>query len=166
MKERPKIKIQRTSSDKILEASGYVLLVTFWIMNILSYNQLPAEIPIHFNGLGEVDQTGNKISIFALPVIGTLVFIVLTLFNRHPENFNYRVEIDAENTEQQYRNSTKMVRLLKIIVLFIFMLIDYFTIQTSVGNSAGLGKWFLPCVVALILIPIAYFSYKSYRLKK
>lgn len=166
MKERPKIEIQLTTSDKILEASGYVLLVAFWIMNILSFNQLPEAIPIHFNGLGEVDQTGSKLSIFALPVIGTLVFTLLTIFNQHPENFNYGVEINEENAEKQYRNSTKMVRLLKLIVLFIFMLIDYFTIQTSVGNSAGLGKWFLPCVVALILIPIGYFSFKSYRLKK
>lgn len=166
MKERSKIKIQRTSSDKILEASGYGPLVAFWIMNNSSFIQLSAENPIHFNGLGEVDQTGNKISIFALPVIGTLVFIVLTLLNRHPENFNYRVGIDAENAEEQYKNSTKMVRLLNLIVLFIFMLIDYFTIQTSVGNSAGLGKWFLPCVVALIFIPIGYFFYISNRLKK
>lgn len=166
MKERPKIEIQLTSMDKIMEVFGYLVLVTFWIMNISSFNQLPAEIPIHFNGLGEVDQTGSKISIFALPVIGTLVFTVLTLINKYPENFNYRVEIDAENAEKQYTNSTKMIRLLKVVVLFVFILIDYFTIQISVGNSTGLGKLFLPCVLALIFIPIGYFSYKSYRLKK
>ena len=58
-----------------------------------------------------------------------------------------------------------MMRIMKIIVIIIFFLIDFKTIKTSLGKSEGLGIWFLPMTLAIIFIPIIYFAYKSYKLK-
>ena len=166
MEKRPKIEIKLTQTDKILEAIGYSMLVIYWVMTIVSFSTLPENIPIHYNGLGEVDNYGGKASIFLLPIIGTFLFTILTVLNKNPENFNYNVEINEENAEKQYTNSTKMMRLMKLIVVFIFLMIDYLTIQTSKGNSEGLGKWFLPLTFGLIFIPMGYFAYKSHKFKK
>lgn len=166
MEKRPKIELKLTQTDKFLEAIGYLMLIIFWIMTIVSFSSLPESIPIHYNGLGEVDNYGSKTSIFILPIIATFLFTFLTLLNKNPENFNYNVEINEENAEKQYTNSTKMMRLMKLIVVFIFLLIDYMTIQTSKGNSEGLGIWFMPLTLGLIFIPLAYFAYKSRKTKK
>lgn len=166
MENRPKIEIKLTQTDKVIEAIGYLILVVFWINSIVSFPSLPENIPIHFNGLGEVDNYGPKTSIFLLPIIGTLLFIILTFLNKNPENFNYNVEITEENAEKYYKISTRLIRYLKLIVLLIFLLIDYETIQTSKGNSEGLGIWFLPFTIGMFLIPIIYIFYKSYTLKK
>jgi uncharacterized membrane protein len=165
MEKRPIIYIKPTKTDNLIELIGYLILVAFWIIIILSYNNLPEQIPIHFNGFGEVDNYSKKTSIFLLPIIGTFLFIILTLVSKNPESFNYHVEITEENAESQYRNSIKMMRIMKIIVIVLFFLIDFKTIKTSMVKSEGLGIWFLPFTLLLVFIPLIYFAYKSKKMK-
>lgn len=165
MKKRPIINIEPTKTDNLIELIGYLILAAFWVTIILSYNNLPEQIPIHYNGLGEVDNYSNKTSIFLLPIIGTFLFMILTLVSKNPESFNYNVEITEENAESQYRNSIKMMRIMKIIVIVLFFLIDFKTIKTSMGKSEGLGIWFLPFSLTIVFIPIIYFAYKSKKMK-
>ena len=165
MDKRPKIEIKLTNTDKAIELIGFLILITFWVIIIVSYNNLPEQIPIHYNGLGEVDNYSKKSSIFLLPIIGSFLFIILTLISKNPESFNYNVKITEQNAESQYRNSVNMMRIMKIIVIVIYFLIDFKTIKTSLGKSEGLGIWFLPMTLGIIFIPIIYFAYKSYKLK-
>ncbi len=165
MEKRPKIILQLTKADKVIEMIGYIILLIFWITIIVSYNNLPEQIPIHYNGIGEVDNYSKKSSIFLLPIIGTFLFIILTLISKNPENFNYPVEITEQNAESQYRNSVKMMRIMKIIVIILFFLIDFKTIQTAMGTSEGLGVWFLPLTLGIVFTPILYFAYKSHKIK-
>ena len=165
MEKRPFIIIKPTKTDNLIELFGYLILVAFWITIILSYNKLPEQIPIHYNGLGEVDNYSKKTSIFLLPIIGTFLFIILTLISKNPESFNYNIEITEENAESQYKNSIRMMQIMKIIVIVLFFLIDFKTIKTSMGKSEGLGIWFLPFTLTLVFIPIIYFAYKSKKMK-
>lgn len=165
MDKKPKIEIKLTNTDKAIELIGYLILIAFWITIIVSYNNLPEQIPIHYNGLGEVDNYSKKTSIFLLPIIGSFLFIILTLISKNPENFNYDVKITEQNVESQYKNSVKMMRIMKIIVIVIFFLIDFKTIETSMGKSKGLGIWFLPLTLGIVFIPILYFAYKSHKMK-
>tara|TARA_R110002124_G_scaffold107094_2_gene259410 strand:- start:55 stop:552 length:498 start_codon:yes stop_codon:yes gene_type:complete len=165
MDQRPKIQIKLTNTDKAMELIGFLILIAFWVTMIVSYNNLPEQIPIHYNGLGEVDNYSKKSSIFLLPIIGSFLFIIITLVSKNPENFNYHVEITEQNAESQYKNSVKMMRIMKIIVIILFFLIDFKTIKTSIGKFEGLGIWFLPITLGIVFIPIIYFAYKSYKLK-
>ncbi len=162
---KPTIKIELTISDILLEIIGYFLLVLFWIFIISNYQTLPESIPIHYNGLGEVDNYGKKTSIFLLPIIGSLLFLMLSVLNQSPENFNYKVKITLENAEKQYKNAITMMRFLKIIVVVLFFLIDFETIQIANGKSEGLGVWFLSLTIPIILLPMFYFAFKSNKMK-
>jgi uncharacterized membrane protein len=163
MKERPKIKLQLTLFDTIIEVISYLALVAFWVMTIFAFSTLPESIPTHYNGLGEVDGYGPKATIFFLPVLGTVLFAFLTYIVKKPETFNYTVEITEENALAQYTNSTKLLRFMKLALLILFIVIDYKTIATSNGASDGLGKWFLPFTIALIFVPVVFSVYKSFR---
>ena len=166
MIERPKIKLQLTLSDKIIEVTSYVALFAFWLMNIFSFSTLPENIPTHYNGMGEVDSYGPKTTIFLLPVLGTVLFTFLTYIIKKPETFNYTVEITEENALEQYTNSTKLIRFMKLALIILFIVIDYKTIETARDNSDGLGKWFLPFTIALIFIPVLFSVYKSFSKKE
>jgi len=165
MDKRPKIELILTKTDKIIELIGYLILIAFWITIIISYKNLPEQIPVHYNGLGEADDYARKASIFLLPIIGTFLFIILTFIVKNPETFNYSVKITEQNAESQYRNSIRMMRIIKIILVVIFFLIDYKTMETSLKKSEGLGHWFLPFILGMVFLPIIYFAYKSYKLK-
>ena len=165
MNKRPRIKLQLNQTDKILEIVGWISVVGIWALPLINYSILPEIIPIHFNGAGKANGFGNKTHIFILPIISTLLFIGLTILNKHPHIFNYPSQITKENAVDQYTNATRMMRVLKLVIVLLFGLIVFKTIQNVNGHAGGLGTWFLPLTMGMIFIPILYFLIKSLRQK-
>ena len=165
MENRPKLKLSLTTTDKIVELLGIISIVAIWILVITSYGKLPDKIPIHYNLNGEVDRISAKESIFALPIIATILFLGLTLLNRYPHHFNYLTKITEENAYNQYSITTKMIRFLKLIVVVIFGIIEWKTIQNAQSTADGLGMWFLPIMLVIICIPLIFFIVKSIKVK-
>jgi len=165
MNKRPRIKLQLKQTDKILEIVGWVSVFGIWALTLTNYSILPEIIPIHFNGAGKADGFGNKTHIFVLPIISTLLFIGLTILNKHPHIFNYPSQITKENAVDQYTNATRMMRVLKLVIVVLFGLIVLKTIQIVNGHADGLGTWFLPLTMGMIFIPMLYFLIKSLKKK-
>jgi len=165
MNKRPQIKLQLNQTDKILEIVGWVSVVGIWALTLTNYSILPEIIPIHFNGAGKADGFGNKTHIFVLPIISTLLFIGLTTLNKHPHMFNYPSQITKENAVHQYTNATRMMRVLKLVIVVLFGLIVFRKIQIVNGHADGLGTWFLPLTMGMIFIPMLYFLIKSLKKK-
>ena len=165
MNKRPRMKLQLNQTDKILEVLGWVSVVGIWALTLTNYSILPEIIPIHFNGAGKADGFGNKTQIFVLPIISTLLFIGLTTLNKHPHMFNYPSQITKENAVHQYTNATRMIRVLKLVIVVLFGLIVFRKIQIVNGHADGLGTWFLPLTMGMIFIPMLYFLIKSLKKK-
>ena len=161
--ERPKITPIPTSTDKLVEALGWLILLALWGWTITHYSSLPETIPTHFNAAGEADGFGSKVSLIALPVIATLLFIGLTLLNRYPHIFNYPTAITQDNALKQYTLATRMLRYLKLVLVVVFGGIEFMTIQYATGKAAGLGAWFLPLTLVLVFLPLIYFVVKSFK---
>lgn len=161
MSERPKIKIQLQTVDKILEVMGYVALAVFWIFVSYAYSVMPQTIPTHFNLAGEADGFGEKETIFLMPIIGTLLFIVLSVVQQRPHTFNYLTEITSENAEKQYMNAVRMLRFLKVGLVIVFIFIEILTYKTAMGQGEDIGVWLLPVFLLLTFGPLFYFLIKS-----
>ena len=160
MNKNPKIKVEPTKFTKQLEILNYILIILFWVITVLAYKYLPNEIPTHYNGLGEVDAYGDKITIFMLPFIATILFVTLTITANKPHWFNYSETITAENVETQYKNAMRFMQSLNFFVLLIFIFIDYKTIQIALNKSGSLGVWFLP-LTGIVGISIIIYSVKQ-----
>ena len=160
---RPKLKIRLTTIDKIVEISGWVLLVSLWLITSLSYSHLQAIIPIHYNASGNADGFGDKLNIFILPFITTILFVGLTILNKYPHLFNYPKEINASNALTQYTAATRLIRFLKLSIVVINQYTIIKTITSLNSKNSSLGNWFLPFTIGLIFIPIIYFIVRSYR---
>ena len=89
----------------------------------------------------------------------------MTLLNKNPHIFNYPTAITNENALSQYSNAVRMIRVLKLIIVFVFGLILVRTLQHINGNTNGLGAWFLPLTIGLFIIPTSYFLIKSMKIK-
>jgi uncharacterized membrane protein len=165
MSNLPVIELPKTSTDRMLDLLTVFLLVVFWGLSFYYYSELPKEIPIHFDYTGEVDNYASKKTIFLLPLIGSMLAGFLTLVSRHPETFNYTVTITPENAERQYRNSLLMMKVMRVVIVFLFILIDWEVIQIALGHSEGLGVLFLPLFLILVFAPIIYFAIRSKRLQ-
>lgn len=150
-----------TVTDKVIELIGWLLLLTIWVLTITSYSNLPDTIPMHYNAAGQIDGFGKKVQILTLPFVATVFFVGMIILNRFPHIFNYPTRINKDNALRQYTIMTRMTRYLKLAFVFIFGLLTCKTIQ----NSDGLGRWFLPLTMGLLLIPMTYFIIKSLKAK-
>ena len=67
--------------------------------------------------------------------------------------FNYPSQITKENAVHQYTNATRMMRVLKLVIVVLFGLIVFRKIQIVNGNANGLGAWFLPFTIGVFYNP-------------
>lgn len=161
--QRPDIKPDLNSYDRFLESSGWLTVSLTWIFSLYSYNSLPDVIPTHFSIDGEADDFSNKSTILILPVIGTILFIGMTILNRFPQIFNYPVKITPENARRQYTLATRMIRLLKLVIPVVFFLITLHITATSNGKSFLPGLWLVPVILAIVNIPLIGYIIEALR---
>ena len=163
MNKRPRIKLQLNQTDKILEVLGWVSVVGIWALTLTNYSILPEIIPIHFNGAGKADGFGNKTHIFVLPIISTLLFIGLTILNKHPHIFNYPSQITKENAVRSIYKCNSNDEGFEISYCSTFWINSFRKIQIVNGHADGLGTWFLPFTIGVFLILTLYFLMMSMK---
>lgn len=161
MNQRPRLKVKLTPLDQVLELMGWFSLLAIWISIGTYYQKLPQIIPIHFDGTGQVDGTGDKSSLFWLAGISSILFIGLSILNRFPHIFNYISEITEENALRQYTMATRMLRILKLVLVLLFLVISVMTIKIAGGQMSKLSSWFLPITLVLVFTPIIIYLFKS-----
>ena len=160
-KSLPKIRIRRTTFDWATEFMAFVFLVVLVALPLIYYNHLPERIPVHFNGAGIPDGYGSRSNLWILPVTSLFLYLLLTILEAFPYIYNFPVEITPDNAVTQYTLATRLIRILKTVILIIFAFISYKTIKTATGETAGLGKAFLPVFLLLTFGVIIIYVVKS-----
>jgi uncharacterized membrane protein len=165
MEKRPVVQWQLSSFDRFADTASLILLVFLWSFTLFAWFNLPAVVPAHFNAAGEINSYSSKATTLVLPVIGTFIFALMTLLNKHPHTHNYLVKITKDNAVQQYTLSTRLLRFMKLAVLIIFSSITVAVFLIAKGTIAGLGAWFLPSMLIIIFVPTIYMIVRSFRMK-
>jgi uncharacterized membrane protein len=161
--KRPQIEIKPDKFDLLIEAIGVLAILLLVLIPIYYYEQLPEQIPIHFNANGEVDAYDNRGTIWTLPVIGSVLFISLLILSRYPHLFNYLQEITPENAEYQYKNASKMLRSINTFTALLFTYICYSSIQVALGQQQGLTEYLIWIIIGISLSLPLYFFIRSSR---
>lgn len=165
MEARPKISLTPSAVDRKTDLAAKLLLIFIWAFTVYIFFKLPAIIPIHFNAAGKADSYGSKLTLLILPLLATVIYFGLTTLNKYPHIFNYMTTITEANAVYQYSIATRMLRFLKLGILLIFSLLIVFIYLNSKGVVNGLGSWFLPVTLALVLIPVVVFTGLSLKKK-
>ncbi|WP_433748393.1 DUF1648 domain-containing protein [Falsibacillus pallidus] len=160
---RPVIKLKKSPLQIILNSFGIIAFAGTIFYALLSWGDLPSRIPTHFNAAGEVDGMGAKGSIWALPVIGLFLWIGLTILENYPHVYNY-INLTEQTAERQYKNAVMMVNVLKNLIIVLFSYLTWVGIQIGKGIQEGLGTWFLPVFLVLILGTVIFFIVRSVRI--
>lgn len=77
--------MKRHFLDRLMNWLSLLLLAATTLFLLLSWQGIPAEIPMHFNALGEIDRWGGKASLLGhllstLKCLITALFVFLTLW--------------------------------------------------------------------------------------
>lgn len=110
-----------------------------WGFTLIHFNDLPEEIPIHYNAKGVPDGFDTRIHIWGLPLIATLLFLLLGGLQKRT---------GIQKIELQ------LLQWMQLLILGTFTYIQLQTFFVAVNKSNGLGGWFLPTVVIGFLVPL------------
>ena len=163
--DRPRIRPEKEPIDFLLEYAGLFGLVVLLVLTAMKYKDLPDTIPTHFNAAGRPDGFGPKIMIWLLPVITVVIYTGLSILNRFPYIFNFPVNITGENALRLYRFATRSIRVLNFLLTITFLYLTWESINAASGKSPGLGAWFLPVMVVVIMGFLIYMIVRMYKLK-
>ena len=161
---RPVVRPDLSPADWLIEALALIMLGIFLGYVVYQYPKLPASIPTHFNASGIADDYGSKSSLIAFTVIALAIYVMMTLINLIPYTFNFPGKITPANAMHEYTLATRLIRVLKAIIVTLFFFICLFTTRIVSHQASGLGIWFMPIFLALVFIPIViYFILASHK---
>jgi len=154
--------MEKQPLDWFFELLSFSLLLGFgYVLYYLP--SLPEEVPIHLNGRGEVDGWGSPWVMLMLPVIGLGVWIIMTLVQRSPENFNYPVKITEENKAYQYALSLRFMRFIKASIMVLFAFICKGMVDLALTGSTYFGNWLLIVILGVLLSSIGLYIWLARR---
>jgi len=151
---RPKIEIEKTNTDRVLEILIAIGMVAVWLLAALRYGNLPERIPSHFDSSGEITGWSSKSSIFLLPAIGTIVILLVYYIKRNPHWHNYPVKITTANAQKLYAASVNMLSWISLLCMLLFGFIEIIILEAASSKMIPWyfnGIWIL--VAALVIFP-------------
>lgn len=161
VKSRPRIHLPLNYWDWGMEALCiFAFLAMAWLF-YTEFSSLPEHIPVHFNFRGEPDRFGPRSTLILLPLIAVLLYVLLTLVGNYPHTYNYPQKITEENARKQYRLATRLVRVLKVIILLSFAYFISLAIDSARAGGSVLSGFILPVFLIAIFLPIAVYYWKS-----
>ncbi|MDC3132703.1 DUF1648 domain-containing protein [Flavobacteriaceae bacterium] len=149
---RPIIKISLDNTDRLLICIGVLSLIILFGLPLYYFSSLPETIPIHFDLYGNPDGFANKNNIWALPIIGSLLYAGIHQLNKYPHLFNYPIKITEKNAAKQYQKAIKLLRTLNTIIVVLLTSISSGSIQTALGNQKGLNPYVIVVGGVFILL--------------
>lgn len=138
---------------KAREFIALAALLVLWAVTayaLLGPNPLPGRIPTHFDLAGNPNGWGKPGVLWLLPIVGTILYALMTLVARYPAHFNYPVVVTSANRAALQHLGLRMVGWLKGEVICLFSGIQVMTIQAARGTRSGLYSMFF--VIALVVV--------------
>lgn len=139
-----------------LQLASWLALGLLWLLPLLYFNQLPAELPTHFDSTGTPTSWAAKHHLFWLPVLGLVFQFGFMFLHRAPANWNTGNWGTAQN-EQQLQLGQEMLKVIQVISMFSFLYLTWASIQTGLGNQSGLAAWFGPAFGLVLTLTIVYY---------
>ena len=155
------MKIENTKADRILDIIGWILLIGTLAYLILGWSSFPDQIPMHYNGAGEIDRWGGKGEIIVIEVVMWILYLGIGLVEKYPQIWNTGVEVTTQNKEKVYRILKYMLKTLKTLTALIFA---YLIVNSLQGTP--LPGWFTPVTLILVFGDMAFWMVILYRIRK
>lgn len=146
----PNLNQERPVYLRVLTFLIIALLITGWVLPAVQYNDLPGEVPSHFNARGEVDRYRHKAVLFLMPAIGSFTAAVLLLVGgeQHrmltPRPYHVQLNPIAEK---------RMLHILAVLSCVLFIVIGQISI---IAARTGVAPNTMPLVFVLVAVMVVY----------
>ena len=140
---RPRPTLPWGPQERALTSVGALASLVMLALPYLHWGALPAQVPVHFDATGTVDDTGPRFMVVVLAGMGCMIFGLLAWLSRHPHLFNYPREITSENAAQQYTLARRFVLTVGLELACVFLYLTWTTLRIAQQQTEGLSPVFL-----------------------
>lgn len=152
-------------AEKMADMIGIAAILFSILFIALNWTSLPAQVPMHFNGAGEIDRWGSKYEMLIMPLIGIGLFIMLQIVERKPHLHNYPERINESNVEQFYKTSKKLLNYMKNTCSLTFAYITYEIVTIAKQGKLLLGSATLIVLLVLLFVIMIIGIVKMMKIK-
>lgn len=147
-------------NTKLLWTLSLIVIAISFAMIGIHWNDLPDEVPMHFNLQGEADRYGSKSELFILPFLGLGLWALFRWMSKgvlkiNPHKFGAK-------TPQQLEISKRFMAEMTLFTCILLTIGVYSIMAVAVGKTNGINYTLAFTGAGLILLFITYF----WRLKK
>jgi uncharacterized membrane protein len=162
---RPSLRIPRTNGERAFELTGLVVLLSWLGLVARTWRTLPERVPVHFDAFGTPNGWAGRGAALLLPVVGSSLYVVLSVLQRFPRLYNYPVRVTAHNAERLYRLGRQLLLSVKLILTCAFTFLFFSTVRVARGEASALTPWFLPAFLLPLLAMTSVFLIKMLKAK-
>ena len=130
---------------KIIEYICLFIVVISFVIPGIVYSSLPDEIPTHYGITGYPDAYSDKASIWLLAILSLIALIGMSKAIK-------LIKKEVKNPVQKDL-LVKSLTLLNLGVLFVFFILNIYTILISFDVTNRLGFWFYLAMASLFILP-------------
>ena len=138
---------------KTLQAIAVLGLVFIWADTLIALygpHHLPARIPIHFGGGGEVTGWGSSGWLWFMPAIVTMVYALMAFVKRKPSVFNYPVRVTPATRPCLESLTCTMIAWLQAELVCLFAWIQWETVESARRQFGTLSPWGILAAIAAV----------------
>jgi uncharacterized membrane protein len=165
MAPAPGSSIPRTPFERVLQLATVAVLMILMGYAVAVWGKLPARVPVHFAASGIPDAWGPSSSLMVLPILGVVLFVVLTVLERFPRLGKHRVALARENAEALQRLGRQLVLTVKLTTTAVLAYIFWASTRVALGEMRGLHAWFFPGMLAVLGATLVVFVPRMVRLR-
>ncbi len=129
---------------KELPLIGIVLLPFLYLVYV--WNQLPAQVPLHYNINGEIDRYGDKSELILIPIMTSLLIYLIFL------------AVPYIDPKKQIQKMGKKYHTLKLVITTFMSVLALFIIYTAKNQSFANPNYILLLCGVLFIIFGNYFK--------
>jgi uncharacterized membrane protein len=154
----------RSRAQWFFEGISLLLVIFMFAMVAVHWSQFPDRVPAHYGISGKPNGWHGKSFLLILPGIAAVVWIVITVSQRHPRliNIPFRIDRDSPEVQSVLRN---MMIAEKTTTALMFAWLMRGMVRTALGRADGIGQWFFPLTLVLIFAPPIVYLVKLLHLR-
>lgn len=149
-------------SSRVLEAVAWCLLALAVLHGILTYLNLPAEIPVHFGIDGQPDAWGPKKEYVVGPITLVPCTVMCIVVARFPRVHNFPWDMHTDQAWQQFYTFSR--NMLLWMAIGMGCILTNLTFSTAHPEKTAVGNILWPLLI--IFLPMIYYLVKMVRLAR
>lgn len=127
------------------------------------YSRLPERIATHFDAGGVANGFGARSTLWVVVGIAFLVYATMSVIHFVPRAVNLKRPLAPEREKVVLAESMAMAGWIKAEMCWIFAYLCLAMVRNGMGLQVGLGRWFLPVTLLVVLGTCGVYSGRIFR---